>query len=196
VSGTHRVGRRAWARFAEKRPKLALLAIQFVKFYLFSLAVTLLQYLMLTLLPEVFISLTDWGSHDCYLIPVFDTGYHIFNYSAADGGMAYFAAYAVTLFVAQCVNFPMQRNIVFKSHGNAWYQGMWYLIAFIVIFIVCNGLQAFYMPYLQEHLGGPAIYNIVITVVNGGVQMVVYFPIYKIIFSEAGTARGAGALGR
>lgn len=30
----------------------------------------------------------------------------------------------------------------------------------------------------------PAVYNILITVINGGVQMVIYFPIYKIIFPE------------
>ena len=30
----------------------------------------------------------------------------------------------------------------------------------------------------------PAVYNVLITVINGGVQMVIYFPIYKIIFPE------------
>jgi hypothetical protein len=37
---------------------------------------------------------------------------------------------------------------------------------------------------LQKYIGNPAIYNILITVINGGVQMVIYFPIYKIIFPE------------
>ena len=57
--------------------------------------------------------------------------------------------------MAQCVNFPMQRNITFKSKGNVWYQIAWYVVAFVLI-----------------------------TVINGGVQMVIYFPIYKIIFPE------------
>lgn len=168
----------------KKQSKLKELAIQFCKFYLFSLLVTVLQYLMLTFLPGFFAKVTDWGNYDCYLIPLFHTGYHIFNYSAADGGMAYFAGYAVTLFVAQCVNFPMQRNITFKSKGNILYQGMWYFIAFLLIFLVCNGLQAFYQPLLQTIFLKPAIYNIIITIINGGVQMFIYFPIYKIIFKS------------
>ena len=57
--------------------------------------------------------------------------------------------------MAQCINFPMQRNITFKSKGNVWYQIAWYVVAFVLI-----------------------------TVINGGVQMVIYFPIYKIIFPE------------
>ena len=40
-----------------------------------------------------------------------------------------------------------------------------------------------YVPLLKR-LVPPAVYNILITVVNGGVQMVIYFPIYKIIFPE------------
>ena len=36
---------------SEKNPKLAKLAGQFIKFYAFSMLVTLLQYLLLTFLP-------------------------------------------------------------------------------------------------------------------------------------------------
>lgn len=168
----------------EKHTNAAKLLTQFVKFYLFSLLVTLLQYILLTFLPGIIATATGWEQYDCYLIPIFGSGYYIFQYSVADGGMAYFAAYAITLFVAQCVNFPMQRNITFRSHGNVAYQVMWYAIAFVLIFMVCSGLQTFYQPLLQMYLKNPAIYNIIITVINGGVQMVIYFPIYKIIFPE------------
>lgn len=114
---------------SEKNPKLAKLAGQFIKFYAFSMLVTLLQYLLLTFLPGLFYAHTDWCSIPCQLIhlnlgPV-DT--YVFNYPVtgdATGGMGYFAAFAITLFLAQCVNFPMQRNITFKSKGNIWYQIM------------------------------------------------------------------------
>ena len=36
------------------------LAAQFIKFYAFSVLVTLLQYLLLTFLPGIFYSATDW----------------------------------------------------------------------------------------------------------------------------------------
>lgn len=40
-----------------------------------------------------------------------------------------------------------------------------------------------YVPLCKQFFS-PAVYNVLITVINGGVQMVIYFPIYKIIFPE------------
>lgn len=161
---------------------------QFVKFYLFSVLVTLLQYLLLTFLPGIFYRHTDWCNIPCQIghikLGIIDT--YVFNYPVTGdelGGMGYFAAFALTLFIAQCVNFPMQRNITFKSHGNVAYQIMWYVIAWVVITVVCSALMSLYVPVLKSLLS-PAVYNILITVINGGVQMVIYFPIYKIIFPE------------
>ena len=111
---------------------------------------------------------------------------YVFNYPVtgdATGGMGYFAAFAITLFLAQCVNFPMQRNITFKSKGNVWYQIAWYVVAFVLITIVCSFLMGIYVPLCKQFFP-PALYNVLITVINGGVQMVIYFPIYKIIFPE------------
>lgn len=164
------------------------LAAQFIKFYAFSVLVTLLQYLLLTFLPGIFYSVTDWCDIPCQLIrlklgPV-DT--YVFNYPVtgdAAGGMGYFAAFAITLFIAQCVNFPMQRNITFKSHGNIYYQIVWYAAAFVLITVVCSFLMGLYVPLCRRFFPA-AVYNILITVINGGVQMVIYFPIYKIIFPE------------
>lgn len=172
-------------KWLENHPQISHLAEQFVKFYLISLLVTLMQYLMLTFLPSAMAAITEWENIDCFLIPIPGTAKYIFNYPAVDGGMAYLAAYGITLFTAQCVNFPLQRNVTFKSHGNILWQILWYVIAFVLIFMVCNGLQAFYQPFLQKYIGAPAIYNILITIINGGVQMVIYFPIYKIIFPES-----------
>ncbi len=173
-----------WNNFVEKNPKLANFIEQFIKFYLISMVVTVLQYLMLTFLPSIISNMTDLDTVECAILPIFSTGKYIFDYTIEEGGMAYFAAYGITLFVAQCINFPMQRNITFKSKGNIYYQIMWYAIAFFAIFIVCSGLQTFYQPILESYIGSPYIYNILITVINGGVQMVIYFPIYKIIFPE------------
>ena len=48
----------------EKHP----LAAQFIKFYAFSVLVTLLQYLLLTFLPGIFHSATNWCDIPCQLI--------------------------------------------------------------------------------------------------------------------------------
>ena len=145
-----------WTNFSQKHKLVA----QFVKFYAFSLFVTVLQYLLLTFLPGLFYNLTDWCSIPCQLIhlnlgPV-DT--YVFNYPVtgdATGGMGYFAAFAITLFLA----------------------------AFVLITIVCSFLMGIYVPLCKQFFP-PALYNVLITVINGGVQMVIYFPIYKIIFPE------------
>ena len=173
-----------WARFADRHKLIA----QFVMFYAFSLFVTVLQYVLLTFLPGLFYRFTDWCSIPAQIghIQLGPVDTYVFDYPVTGdetGGMGYFAAFAITLFIAQCVNFPMQRNITFKSHGNIWYQILWYVIAFVLITVVCSFLMCLYVPWLKA-LVSPAVYNILITVVNGGVQMVIYFPIYKIIFPE------------
>jgi putative flippase GtrA len=180
-----------WAAFAARHTLIA----QFVVFYAFSLVVTVLQYLLLTFLPGLFFRYTDWAEIPAQLVPLrlgpVDT--YVFDYPVTGdetGGMGYFAAFAITLFIAQCVNFPMQRNITFRSRGNVWYQMAWYALAFVLITIVCSFLMGLYVPFLKQHLA-PAVYNIAITVVNGGVQMVIYFPIYKIIFPSAPAAARA-----
>lgn len=86
-------------------------------------------------------------------------------------------------FVAQCINFPLQRNITFKSHGNVAYQAMWYFIAWIVISLVCNGFNNLWMPIAQQYVA-PAVYNILVTIITGGVSMVIFFFVFKIIFPE------------
>ena len=172
----------------DKHPKLSKFLYQFIKFYLFSLLVTLLQYLMLTFLPEFIFSATNWMDKSFQFIHInfwiVDT--YVFDYPVtgdSTGGLGYFIAFAITLFIAQCVNFPLQRNITFKSKGNIAYQIMWYFVAWVLITFTCSLLISIYVPILKKYVAA-ALYNIVITVVNGGVQMVIYFPIYKIIFPE------------
>lgn len=92
-------------------------------------------------------------------------------------------SYEVGSFVAQCINFPLQRNITFKSHGNVAYQAMWYFIAWIVISLVCNGFNNLWMPIAQQYVA-PAIYNILVTFITGGVSMIIFFFVFKIIFPE------------
>ena len=47
----------------------------------------------------------------------------------------------IAMFVGECVNFPIQRNFVFRSKGNVWYQALWYLIAFCIITCIVNSVN-------------------------------------------------------
>lgn len=172
-----------WETFSSKHPLIR----QFVMFYAFSMLVTVIQYLLLTFLPGIFYRTTDWSEQPAQFLhlPIVNT--YVFDYPVTgdeNGGMGYFAALVITLFIAQCINFPMQRNVTFRSKGNVWYQILWYVIAFVLITIVCSFLMGLYVPVVRQ-FASPAVYNILITVINGGVQMAIYFPIYKIIFPTA-----------
>ncbi|TFD83530.1 hypothetical protein E3T61_21070 [Cryobacterium lactosi] len=174
-----------WARLGQRHVLLR----QFALFYAFSLFVTVLQYLLLTFLPGLIYRHTDWSTIPAQYIQLQlgPVNTYVFDYPVTGdetGGIGYFVAVAVTLLVAQCVNFPMQRNIVFKSKGNIWYQVFWYVVAFVIITLVCSFLMGLYVPWCKANFS-PQVYNILITVINGGVQMVIYFPIYKIIFPSS-----------
>ena len=99
------------------------------------------------------------------------------------GGLGYTISYWLGTFLAQCINFPLQRNVTFKSHGNPFYQAMWYFIAWVLISLTCNGFNNLWMPIAAAHVS-PAIYNILVTVITGGVSMVIFFFVFKIIFPE------------
>lgn len=169
--------------------RLAKIGFQFVKFYLFSLVNTLVQYGLLLFLPAWIAGQTGWNQVSCQLIPVHvaDWSFFVFDYPASsdpNSGLAYFVGMALTLFLAQCINFPMQRNITFRSKGNVAYQLLWYFVAWVLITIGCSILMSLYQPLLRANL--PLVwYNAWITFINGGVQMVIYFPIFKLIFPEA-----------
>ena len=64
--------------------------------------------------------------------------YYIFNYPAGSialpgggGGMAYFLAVQLTLFIAQVINFFAQRSVTFKSKGSIGRAAAWYLAAYV-----------------------------------------------------------------
>lgn len=100
------------------------------------------------------------------------------------GGLGYFISYEVGSFLAQCINFPLQRNITFKSKGNPVWQALWYFIAWVVISLICNGFNNLWMPIAAAYVS-PAVYNILVTFITGGVSMMIFFFVFKIIFPES-----------
>ena len=99
------------------------------------------------------------------------------------GGVGYLIAMLVGSFLAQCINFPLQRNVTFRSKGNPWYQAMWYFIAWVVITFVVNSINCVWVAVASQLL--PTwIYNIGTTIMMGGISMVIFFFVFKIIFPE------------
>ena len=72
---------------------------------------------------------------------------------------------------------------VYDEAGNPVYQAMWYFIAWIAISLICNGFNNLWMPVAAAYVA-PAVYNILVTIITGGVSMVIFFFVFKIIFPE------------
>lgn len=184
------------ALYKESHPKLFRILKQFIVFWVFSMGVTVLQYLVFTFLPPV-LGIELAGTE--FMIPKVPMeimevkftwsilGYNVIRDSTGKvligGGLGYFIAYEAGSFLAQCINFPLQRNITFKSHGNVGLQALGYLIAWILISLFCNGLNNLWMTVAAAYVE-PAVYNILVTFITGGVSMVIYFIVYKIIFPD------------
>lgn len=185
-----------WQNFENRRPKLAKWIYQIFCFLVFSMGVTIFQYLVFTFMPGILgIGLAGtefmWPRKELHIMGVDFTwslvGYNVLRNAEGavmiGGGLGYFISYEVGSFLAQCINFPLQRNITFKSKGNPLYQAMWYFIAWIVISLVCNGFNNLWMPIASAHVP-PAVYNLLVTFITGGVSMVIFFFVFKIIFPE------------
>ena len=133
--------------YEKKHPYLAKLLYQIFYFFVFSMGVTVIQSLFFSFMPgllgkELAGSEFMWPQIELEIFGVPFTwsllGYNVLyeeGQVAIGGGLGYFISYEVGSFVAQCINFPLQRNITFKSHGNAAYQAMWYFIAWIVTMV-------------------------------------------------------------
>lgn len=185
-----------WNNFEEKHPKLSKWVYQIFYFFVFSMMVTVFQYLVFTFMPKILgIGLAGtefmWPQKELHLFGV-DFTWSLLGYNVlydADGavliggGLGYFISYEAGSFLAQCINFPLQRNITFKSKGNPLYQAVWYLIAWMVISLICNGFNNLWMPIASAYVA-PAVYNLLVTFITGGVSMIIFFFVFKIIFPE------------
>lgn len=192
-----------WNIFAEKHPKAAKWMYQLFYFWVFSMSVTIFQYLIFTFMPQ-WLGIGLAGTEFMWpQIPIqvagFSYKWNILGYEVArnaagevviGGGLGYFISYETGTFLAQCINFPLQRNITFKSKGKISRQIMWYFLAWLMISLVCNALNGLWMPIAQSYFA-PQIYNILVTFITGGVSMVIYFFVFKIIFPEGESKNAA-----
>ena len=174
-----------WENFAKDHPKLSIWVREGGLFFLVSNLITLFKYLMLTFLPAAFAFMgsKDFGFPGTELTLFGITfKWYIIGYGAEQGGLAYFTAYMLAMFVGEVVNFFIQRKYVFRSQGNMAYEGMWYFLAFCLVTCVVNSVNCIWIAVAGHFVKG-WIYNIVTTILNGGVSMVVFFIVNKIVFS-------------
>ena len=110
--------------------------------------ITVFKYILLQFLPAAFANMpkVDFGWPGIEVTMLGATfKWNILGYDAEHGGLPYFCAYMIAMILGEVINFPIQRNVVFRSKGNLTRQIVWYAVAFCVI---CAGL------YLQYWYNG------------------------------------------
>lgn len=187
---------KAWAALATARPNTA----QFIVFTALSIAMTVLQLIVMPVSKLLF-GQTELVNVSFRWLQA-GTGsdgapYFVFDYAAGSlpdggGGLAYFLAVQITLALAQCINFYLQRTITFKSDSNPWTAAAWYGLAYVVISFGAAALQGLYKGPIYElfitgwGLGsaGETLADVVTMLINALISFCVFFPIFKIIFRK------------
>ena len=175
-----------WTNFVESHPKLSKWIREGGLFVIISNLITVFKYLILQFLPKLFTSLPliDFGFPGIDLTMFGKTfKWYIIGYGADQGGLPYFCAYMIAMLIGEIINFFLQRNVTFRSKGNILYQALWYLLAFCVVTCIVNSINCIWVAVAQI-LVPDWVYNVGTTVMNGGVSMVIFFFVNKIIFPE------------
>ena len=187
-----------WNAFKEKKPKLAKFIYQFFFFFVFSNGVTIFQYLVMLFLPHLIglklasipfvfpkVELWTWSDGTKAILGIFNEPVLFKDGEVIiGGGLGNYIAFEIAVFTAQVINFPLQRNITFKSKGNPYFQGLWYFIGWVLISIFVNALWGFINIFIVHYNIIPSISNILKTMVTGGLSFIIFFFIFKIIFPE------------
>ena len=184
------------AEFKRKHPTI----VEFIIFFLISNGVTVLQMILMPLLKYLFgfTSLVDTNFQVLQVGRNLDgSSYFVFDYAAgalsASGGgvLAYLLAVEITLFIAQVINFFLQRNVTFKSNAGIGKAAVWYFIAWVIISVGASALQGLYKvpvyDFCMSHLGkgaGVTVADIITMIINCAISFWVFFPIMKLIFKQ------------
>ena len=110
-----------WTDFAREHPGAAKWIREGGLFVIVSNLITVLKYFILQFLPAAFTSLShiDFGWPGIPLTLFGETfKWNIFGYDVEHGGLGYFCAYMIAMAIGEIINFPIQRNFVFRSKGN------------------------------------------------------------------------------
>ena len=180
-----------WNNFQEKHPKAAQWVREGGLFLIFSYVVTAIKALLLIFLPGMYRGMVGdavcmWPGVQVSLFGV-DFSLAIIGNDLTSGGLAFTLANLTAIFFGECINFPLQRNVTFRSHGPIPPQIGAHFAATVVVFLVMNLFTCVWNPVTVALISNEAlrstVQSIVTTVVTGGVAMVIIFAVDKTIFA-------------
>ena len=157
--------------FAEKHPKAAQWIREGGLFLVFSYVVTFIKYLLLTFLPGFYQGIV--GDVEWVWPGIKTTMF----------GVPFTLANYTSIILGECINFPLQRNVTFRSKGPVGKQIFFHALATVAVMLVMNLFTCIWNP-VTAAIGIPdAVRNIVTTIATGGVAMVIIFAVDKTIFA-------------
>ena len=167
--------------FAQKHPKAAEWVRKGGLFLIFSWAVTALKAVMLMFLPSLYHGIVGDVEWLFPGVPVelFGVGFKLSIIGNAlevgtDGaylvnsGLAFTLANLTAIFFGECINFPLQRNVTFKSRGPLGPQIGLHLLATVAVFLVMNLFTCVWNPVTVALISNEALRNTVSSIVKIG----------------------------
>lgn len=188
-----------WYGFADRFPKTAKWTYMIFFFIVFSEGVTIFQMLVLIFLPHLFgpelaakefmwpkIELYNIDGNVAYWSLLGNQVLYKDGEPIIGGGLGYFLAFKIATFLAQVINFPLQRNITYRSHGNPWYQAMWYFIGWVLINLGCDAFNNLWIPLAAYYFPPEIMWlkDILAMISQGGIAMFIFFFIFLVIFPD------------
>ena len=180
-----------WLDFEKKNPKLSQWVREGGLFLIISNLVTVIRGLLknwLMLIPAIAaLGLGAWGWPNATFelfgkeitFMVIGFGEGIEN----GGGLAGTVAFWIASFLCEALNFFMQRKFTFRSNGNLAFQGSIYFVAWCFVTLIVNSVFSIASGLLSGLLPQEII-NVAMSFLQGGISMVIFFFVNKIIFTD------------
>ncbi len=172
-----------WNGYSAKHPKEAPFIKKFFFFAVFSNLVSIAQYLLMIFLPDAFSFLgnASWAWPN---IPISNAGGTPYVILGDAKGLGYFVAFEIAVLAAQILNFPLQRNLTFKSHGNVYIQALAYFIGWALVSFATSALWGIINVYLIYYNIQFFIGDLLKNLLTGLVSTIVFFFIFLWIFPD------------
>jgi len=175
-----------WLGFEGKHPSLSKWVREGGLFMVVSTFITVIRGLLVTALTPALSSLggeaIGFPGIALNLFGV-EFSWYIIGASEEQGGVAYFVALMISMWTCELINFLMQRKFVFRSNGNILRQGALYFLAFLIVTLVVNALSNIWIGVASHYLP-QVVCDLGTTFLTGGVAMVVFFLLNRVIFNE------------
>lgn len=177
-----------WNSFVEKHPKIS----QWVKegglFTLVSILITIIRSIMIEALTLLFIKpfgTAAIGFPPNVMLNLFgyEFEWYILGANEDQGGVAYFVAFLVSLWICEIINFCLQRKFVFCAKGHLLRQVILYFSAFVIVNCLAMSISNIWVN-VAIHFIPSFWYSLGTTFITGGVAMLVFFFANRLIFKE------------